>query len=201
MQPYLIGVAGASCSGKTTFAKALGVHLGRDATVQITLDSYYYDLSHLTEDLIGRWNLDEPAALEHELLFDNLERLSRGETIQKPVYDHRTHTRRARPAPIKPKPYVIIEGLFALYWEEVRKLLGTKVFIDATHDLCLERRYERDRSKRGRTQEEVTRRYNDTVGPMYDLHVYPTRRHAEVIVSATDPVAGAVSAIMKHIRS
>ncbi len=199
MTPCLIGIAGASCSGKTTLADALADRLRPDAA-QIGLDSYYYDLSHLGETEIARYNLDEPAALEERLLIDNLERLSAGKPVEKPVYDHKTHTRRDAPELIAAARYVIIEGLLALYWEEARHLFHTKVFIEATHDICLERRFQRDRNKRGRTREEVEQRYRNTVGPMYDLHVLPTQRHADVIVSATGPLHKSVSTIITHVQ-
>ena len=199
-KPHLIGIAGASCSGKSTLADALTQRLGPADTAHITLDSYYHDLSHLAEDAILHHNLDEPAALEHALLLDNLERLHRGEAIDKPVYDHRTHTRHPESERIEPASFIIIEGLFALYWEDVRRLLHTRIFIDSTHELCFERRFKRDRNKRGRTREEVTERYNRTVGPMYDLHVLPTRRYADVVVGGTDPVSKSVADITAHIK-
>ncbi len=196
----MIGIAGGSCSGKTTIAKLLARELGSEETAVIGLDSYYHDLSHIPADEIHRHNLDEPAALEQALLLEHVDLLARGAPIDKPAYVHETHERLDRGERIEPKRHIIVEGLFALYWGELRTHLGTGVFIDAAHDLCLERRIKRDRSQRGRTPEEVRRRYVSTVGPMFDLHVLPTRRHADVIVQAADPPEKAVALILQHIR-
>ena len=195
--PHLIAIAGASCSGKTTLADALAHHL---QAAQVALDSYYYDLSHLGEADILQYNLDEPAALEDTLLVAHLRELRAGRAIDKPIYEHKTHTRRPAPERVEPGAFVVIEGLFALYWEDLRGLVDTKVFMDSTHELCFERRFRRDRNKRGRTREEVTKRYNDTVAPMYDRYVLPTRGHADVIVNGADPISTSVLAVLEYIK-
>ena len=195
-RPTIIGIAGASCSGKTTLAEAVAQRLGD--TVTIGLDSYYHDLSHLHPETIHTYNLDEPAALEYELLVRNLEDLTGGRPTEKPVYDHKTHTR-SEPVRIEPGRYVILEGLFTFFWEEVRRLLHRKIFIDADHDLCLRRRIDRDRSHRGRSEEEVRRRYRTMVQPNFERHVMPTRAHADVIVSGVAPLEETVTKIVDII--
>jgi uridine kinase len=200
-KPHLIGIAGASCSGKTTLASHLVGELSADGAVCIVLDSYYYDLSDRSPDEIDGYNLDEPAALESDLLIRHMQALAGGRAIDKPVYDHKTHTRAARSERVEPVPFVFIEGLFTLYWPDLRDALGTAVFIDATHDVCLRRRIERDRNQRGRTREEVTRRYNTMVAPMYDRHVLPTREFADLILDGTLPTIEAATQVIDHIRS
>ncbi len=199
--PYIIAIAGASCSGKTTIAAELAHSLHDDRTTIIGLDSYYYDLSHLAPEEIHTHNLDEPAALEHTLLLENVAALARGDAIEKPVYGHNSHRRRAEPEHVEPTPFLIIEGLFALYWEALRGYTKTKVFIDATHDLCLQRRITRDRNQRGRTAEEVTHRYRTMVAPMFDRHVLPTRKHADTIIEGADPIDRSTAAILEHISA
>jgi len=199
--PFLIGIAGASCSGKSTVAEALAARLGPECTLTLGLDSYYFDLSHLTPEAIHAYNLDEPAALDEALLVSQLADLAEGRAIAKPVYDYKTHTRAALAERIEPPGYVIIEGLFALHWPQVRELLGLRVYIDAPHDLCLSRRIARDRNQRGRTPEEVTRRYRAMVGPMADRHVVPTRPYADVIVDGLAPVEKSVDLIMIALSS
>jgi len=198
LRPHIIGIAGASCSGKTTVSLALTEALGDDATV-VTLDSYYYDLSHLPPDKIHAVNLDEPAALEHTLLLQNLRDLAAARATDKPVYDHKTHTRLADALTLEPTPYVIVEGLFALYWADVRALMRTKTFIDVAHDACLERRIDRDRNDRGRTEQEVRQRYEEMVRPMAERHVLPTRAHADIVVDGNDSVDNVVSIILSRL--
>jgi uridine kinase len=199
-RPYLIGIAGASCAGKTTITRRLIELLPQGDTEQVTLDSYYYDLSHLQPEAIAHHNLDEPAALEATLLFEHIEALAGGRPIDRPVYDHRSHTRATEPQRVEPRPFIIIEGLFTLYWAEVRAHLRTSVFIDSTHDVCLQRRIERDRNQRGRTVAEVTNRYHGAVQPMYDLHVLPTRQFAHTIVDGHGPIDRSAERILSHIR-
>ncbi|MFQ5512119.1 MAG: uridine kinase [Candidatus Krumholzibacteriia bacterium] len=225
---HIIAIAGPSCSGKTTIACELARALqarvqaasnGRHAQTPdevrsgqrarapdgppgvavIGLDSYYHDLSHLAPEEIPAQNLDEPGAIEHALLIEHLAALAGGQAIDKPVYDHKTHSRSAERQRIEPATFLIMEGLFALYWEEIRRLTKTGVFIDAPHELCLARRSERDRSERGRTSDEVTRRYNTMVAPMYDRHVLPTRRYALIIVNGADGAAISAAAIAAHV--
>lgn len=193
--PLLIGIAGASCSGKTTIASALVRALEPNATV-LGLDSYYHDLSHLSDDEIHAYNLDEPAALEDALLTEQLEKLAAGHAIDKPVYDYKTHTRVADSLRIDPCEYVIIEGLFTLHWPAVRDLLDLAVFVDVSHEVALSRRIERDRSQRGRMPETVEERYEKMVRPMADHHVIPTRVHADVVCDGTLPTDSIVKEIV-----
>ena len=196
--PLIIAIAGASCSGKTTVARELARALGNDSTTILGMDSYYFDLSHLPPEQVHTQNLDEPEALEHTLLIEHVAALARGDAIEKPVYDHRGHTR-VDPETIEPGSFIIVEGLFALYWEELRRHTQTKVFIDTTHDLCLSRRITRDRNQRGRSREEVTHRYQTMVAPMFDRHAWPTREHADLIVNGAGPIDESTAAILLRV--
>ncbi len=198
---YFIGVAGGSCSGKTTLACGLARRLGESGTAQICIDSYYHRLSPEARRDIDRYNFDHPDALDRELLVDHLRTLARGETIEKPVYDFTTHTRTGRVEGVGPVPFVIVEGLFPLYWDAVRALLGTKVFIEAPHDVCLRRRLERDAAQRGRPREEVIRRYNEMARPMYEKYVLPSRRYADVVVDGERLSEEGVAAVLRHVVS
>ena len=198
--PHIIAIAGASCSGKTTIARELVRALHGKKTAIIGLDSYYYDLSHLPPEKIHTQNLDEPDALQHTLLIKHVAALGRGDAIEKPVYDHKRHAR-ADLETIEPGSFIIIEGLFALYWEELRRHTQTGVFIDATHDLCLSRRITRDRNQRGRGREEVTHRYRTMVAPMFDQHVWPTREYADLIVDGAGPIDESTAAILSRVSA
>jgi len=198
---YFIGIAGGSCSGKTTLARELARRLGESDTAGISIDSYYLGLSAADRQEIERYNFDHPDALDHKLLTDHLKKLAAGEAVERPVYDFTTHTRTSRVERMEPVPFVIVEGLFPLYWEAVRALLGTKVFIDAPHEVCLNRRLERDTTERGRPREEVIRRYNEMARPMYEKYVLPSKRFADVVIDGERLYEEGVAAVMAHIDS
>ncbi len=196
-RPYIIGIAGPSCAGKTELARLLAAELG---ATTISLDAYYRELNHLTLPERARFNFDEPAALDHDLLIAQIETLADGQAIHLPVYDFATHARTAQTEHIAPAEFIIIEGLFALYWAELRQLYGTKVFVEAPDATCLERRQVRDVRERGRTPESVLLQFTETVQPMAALHVRPTAAFADVCVSGLQPIASSKAAVLEHVR-
>jgi uridine kinase len=196
MTPYLIGIAGPSCAGKSYLSKHIAEKL--DAAM-FHLDSYYRELDHLSIVQRAHWNFDAPEALDSELLFTDIRQLHRGNSIDKPIYDFTTHSRTKETERLEPRRYIIVEGLFALYWDEIVKLLGTKVFVDLGEDICLERRIERDIRERGRTRESVLEQYHTTVLPMARQHVHPTRGKADIVVTGNDDIANEVALVMTHI--
>lgn len=181
----VIAIAGPSCSGKTTIARRLRDALGPDRAVVFELDWYYHDHSTVPKHL---WQFDHPSAIDDALMVDQLRTLAAGRPIDRPLYDYATHARTGATARVEPAPFVIVEGLFALYWEGVRALADVAVFITADHGLCLARRIERDVRERGRTAESVIRQVREQVEPMYEAHVHPTRRHAHLLVDGARPV-------------
>lgn len=194
---YLIGLTGPSGSGKSYLARHLAAKLN---ALVLSTDAYYHDLSHISLQRRAESNFDNPIALDHELLIAHLSRLRRGEGVEIPTYDFASHTRVAQSAIFGPAEIVIIEGLFALYWPELRNLLGTKVYVDMNDDVCLARRTERDVRERGRTLESVQQQYAKTVAPMAHRFVVPTKAHADVVVSGAAPIADSVTRIMEHVR-
>lgn len=197
MQPYLIGIAGPSCAGKSYLSQHITGEL--DAAL-LHLDSYYTDLSHLSIVQRAHQNFDSPDALDAALFIEHVRELSKGRAIEKPLYDFTIHSRKKETERIEPRPFIIVEGLFALYWEDVRKLLGTKVYVDLGEDICLERRIERDIRERGRTRESVLEQYHTTVAPMAKRYVYPTRQFGDVVIVGNDHISNEVSSVLSHIR-
>ncbi len=194
---YLIGIAGPSGAGKSYLAQHLSERL--QAPV-LPLDRYYRDLSHLSLDERARTNFDDSAALEHELLIAQVAHLYEGKAIDTPTYDFSAHTRTAETQRFQPAPFVIIEGLFTLHWPELRRLLATRVFVDMTDDVCLQRRQERDVRERGRTPESVVEQFRATVAPMADRYVRPTRTHADVVIFGATPIEEEVEHVLEHVR-
>ncbi len=184
-RPYMIGIAGGSCSGKSSIARRLsGLVEGQLGVLGV--DSYYHDFSGVPENEI---EVDVPEALDHELLIAQLADLAAGRSVDRPVYDYGTHSRRAGEGlRMDPGDFVVVEGLFALYWEEVRNLLDLSVFITVDHDAALMRRVERDVRERGRTEASVRAQYSDKVRPNFERFVEPTMHLADLVVSGLDPV-------------
>ncbi|HZD31091.1 MAG TPA: uridine kinase [Candidatus Angelobacter sp.] len=196
-QSYLIGIAGPSGAGKSYLARHLAP---RFSARVLSLDHYYRDLAHLSPEQRARTNFDDPSALEHELLITQVADLRAGRAIQVPGYDFTVHTRTDITRWFDPAPFVIVEGLFTLYWPKLRELLGTSVYVDMNDDICLDRRQERDVRERGRTPESVLQQFRATVAPMAERYVRPTRQHAHVVLSGCAPIEDGVESIVEHIR-
>jgi len=194
---YLIGIAGPSGAGKSYLARHLAHRLSAPV---VALDQYYCDLSHLPLGERARCNFDEPGAIEYELLISQVADLHAGRAIHVPTYDFSIHTRTGETRLFERSPFVLLEGLFTLHWPELRCLLGTAVYVDATDDICLHRRQERDVRERGRTPESVLEQFRATVAPMAERYVHPTRQHADVVLSGASPIEQAVARVLDHIR-
>jgi uridine kinase len=198
MSPYLIGIAGPSCSGKSEVARRLSRILHAPI---VALDHYYRDLQHIPFEKRLEVNFDAPDALDHDLIVEQARSLKQGKAIEKPTYDFTQHVRAVATEAIESAEFIILEGLFALYWGELRELLDLRIYITADHEVCLERRIFRDVRERGRTEESVRRQYEGTVRPMCEAHIAPTRAFADIALSGVDPVKQSVHAILTHIPS
>lgn len=194
---YIIAIAGPSCAGKTELSKRLATELSCPV---LLLDSYYRDLSSLSPAERARVNFDEPSALDEKLLIGQVHALSRGKIVPRPIYDFATHTRIPRTDNFVAFEFLIIEGLFALYWPELRQFSGTKVFVNASDELCLRRRLTRDVVERGRTRESVTSQFHETVQPMATRHVRPTSIYADLVLSAEQPISKGVVKVLTHVQ-
>jgi len=195
----LIGIAGPSSSGKTVLANAVAQRLGE--TLVVSCDSYYFDLAHMTEEQIARYNLDHPDAIEHERLALDLARLREGEDVAAPLYDYATHRRSRETQTLSACPFIIVDGLHVLHWPDIRALLDVKVFVQADHETCLARRITRDITERGRTEEEVRSRYAETVRPMCDQHILPCRQFADIVVRGDGVIEDAALTVLDRIRA
>ena len=184
--PHLIGITGASGSGKTTLAHALAESLV--GAVVVSMDAYYRDLAHLDRAVRERWNFDAPEAFDWDLFVADLRALHGGDTIQRPIYDFTTHTRRPEVEPVELRPFLIVEGLLVLHHPDVRTLLDTTVFLEVDDPTAVDRRVARDRRERGRDPEAVRAQYARDVQPMFERYVRPTARWATLRLAGTDPI-------------
>jgi len=195
--PFCIGIAGPSCSGKTSIAVRLAALLPGSSTI-FGLDSYYIDLSHMPLSERRKFNFDRPDALEGQLLAEHLLALSRGETIQRPIFDFPTHTRaRDRFDEIRPGDFLIVEGLFTFHWPEVRSVFDLRAFVAAPDPVCFERRKSRDVAERGYNLDFVLSQYNTNVRPGSDQFILPTREFADLVVGGEQPIEFSVCQILR----
>ena len=193
--PRLIGLAGPSGAGKTTLARALQTHLPGPTTV-LSLDSYYRDLADLSLAERARVNFDAPEAMDHQRLAEDLRQLAAGHRVKIPVYDFATHTRQTNQQSLTPTDFLIVEGLFALYWSDINALYHLRIFVTADDELCLERRLDRDRVERGRSPASIRAQYQEQVRPMYRRHVQPTARYADLVLDGSTPTEEQVIAVL-----
>ena len=178
----LIGIAGASGSGKTLVARNIAKRLGSDKVVIIQEDSFYRDLSHMPLEMRASQNFDHPDAFDHDLLAAHMQQLLNGHTVQCPMYDYITHNRRKETKTVVPHRLIILEGILVLSTPRLRDLMHMRVFVDTALDICCTRRLKRDMSERGRTLDSVCQQFEDTVRPMYLQHIEPSKAYADILI-------------------
>jgi len=196
--PVVLGIAGCSGSGKSTLA----VELARELKgTHFPLDHYYRDLAHLSLAERYRQNFDDPALIESPLLTGHIAELACGRAIERPLYDFSTHTRvPGRTETIVPGAFLIVEGLFALYYAELLPLYHLRIYMEAPDTLCFERRLKRDIEQRGRTPESVQEQYEATVRPASIKFVRPSAVHADLIVDGAGALDWKVERVGTELR-
>ena len=195
----VIGIAGGTGSGKTTLMKNIIQRFGGAVTV-LSHDNYYRRHDELSLEEREKLNYDEPAALETDLMAAHLERLRRGEAIDCPVYDFTVHNRSDETIRIVPQPVIIVEGILIFENEPLRNLMDIRIFVDTDADIRLCRRIKRDVNKRGRTLESVLLQYQQTVKPMHEKYVEPSKRFADIVVPEGGKNMVALDLIMGRIQ-
>ena len=193
-------VAGPTCSGKTTFADRLGSqYANSDEFVFLSTDSYYRELPDASPERVANYNFDHPDSLDFELLISHLQLLKLGKPIQQPDWDFVTHSRIAS-RKVEHRETVVLEGIFALYWEPIRELAAASIYVALDEDTCLERRLRRDVIERGRSEVSVRAQFRDTVAPMSKRYVEPTQAFADIVVDGTLPTDEAVQQVFSYLE-
>lgn len=200
MHPLIVGIAGASCSGKTELARGLARHLREDA-LPLALDHYYFDRSHIPEPERSHFNFDMPEALDSARLIRDVESLKLGLAIEQPLYSFVTHSRLPETEPLAPRPVVIVEGLFTLHWKQLRDILDLRVYVETPDEECFNRRLKRDVLERGRTPESIQKQYATNVRPMAEAYVRPSAQYADLIVSGVTPLTTSIGAVLNAIET
>lgn len=177
-----IGIAGGTGCGKTTVVNQITGQLSDSEVGVISQDSYYRDLSELSFEERCKINFDHPRAIDFELMRTHLEALRDGRSIDQPVYSFKEHNRTDETIRTEPRKVMIIEGILIFTHPEIRDLFDIKIFVHADSDERLIRRLRRDITERGRNLDEVIRRYQDTLKPMHDQFIEPTKEFADIII-------------------
>lgn len=199
--PLVVGIAGGTGSGKSTFARRLIWAMGPEAAVVVSQDNYYRDLAGMSMTARARVNFDHPDSIDADLLASHVSALKAGEVIDMPRYDFVRHTRHAEGQQLVSKPVVIVEGILVFVWPQLRELLDVKIFVDADSDLRLLRRVRRDIADRGRDLESVLTQYAATVRPMHEQYVAPSRAEADLIVPGSGNNEVVVDLLARAIKA
>ena len=183
MENIIIGIAGGSGSGKSTFTNRVKQHFGDDVVV-IYHDNYYRRQDGIPFEKRVKVNYDHPDSLETDLLVEHLKQLKEGKTIECPVYDYSQHNRSNEIIKIEPRPVILVEGILLLADPRIRDLLDIKVYVEADADERILRRISRDVEERGRDLNGIIEQYLTTVKPMHYLYVEPMRNRADIVVNS-----------------
>lgn len=178
----LVGIAGASASGKSLLAETLVEELQSEHLCVISEDSYYKDQTHLSMEERIRTNYDHPEAMDHDLMLQHMELLKNGEGVEVPMYDYTEHNRKTETCKIEPARVVIFEGILLFTNPKIREAFDLRFFMDTPLDICLIRRMKRDILSRGRDVDSVIKQYLETVRPMFLQFIEPSRQHADLII-------------------
>ena len=195
----VLGIAGGSGSGKTTLMKNLVEIFGADVTV-LSHDNYYKRHDEMTYEERCLINYDEPAAFENDLMVEHLRQLKNGQSILCPVYDYTVHNRSNETIRIEPRKVIIVEGIMIFENEALRNLMDIRIFVDTDADIRLCRRIKRDVNKRGRSLESVLTQYQQTVKPMHEQYVEPSKKYANLVVPEGGKNIVALEMIVDRIR-
>lgn len=200
---YIVGIAGGSGSGKTTFSKKVLARLEAQNAAILHMDSYY--LHDQPKDIFtskGTPNFDHPQSFDWELLHHHIGQLRSGEEVEVPVYDFSTNSRTEEIQKIGPCKLVLFEGIFSLFDKNIRQMLDIKCFLHVDSDIRFTRRLHRDVNERGRSLESVIAQYYDTVRPMYQKYLEPQKQFADFTVGEeTDIAAKILAARLKEVLS
>lgn len=200
----VILIAGGTASGKTTVAnriiQLLTLKNIQNKVAVLNMDSYYIDLSHLDFEERKKINFDHPSSIDWDLLYNHIEDLLNGKPVKKPIYSYVEYTRTSEYEIIHPSNVIIVEGLFSLYDDKLRKIGNIKIFVEAPDDIRLIRRIYRDIKERGRSIDEVIEQYLKFVRPMYVEFVEPTKKYADIVIQNEKNLEAAIELLAALIE-
>ncbi len=197
---YVIGIAGGTASGKTTIVNKLKEYFQNDIEL-INHDCYYLAHNDMPFEEREKLNYDHPNSFDTERLISDLKLLKQGYSIQRPVYDYTIHNRAKETVTVYPKKVIIVEGILVLENPKLRDLMDIKIFVDTDADERLMRRIMRDMQERGRSIESVVKQYSETVKPMHEEFIEPSKKYADVIIPRGGSNTPAISMLIEHLKT
>ncbi len=183
LRPQILAIAGGSCSGKTSLAALIHKRAGPKMSALLQLDRYYKNIPLKNGTQMDLPNFDHPDALDLSFFAQQLDALKRGQSIDVPIYNYALHRREDRTDRLEPRPLIIVEGHLILHDPQLRALFDLSCYIKCSHEIRLKRRIVRDGEQRGRSGDSVRQQFDQTVGPMHDQFVSPSKAHADRVVS------------------
>ena len=201
MRPFLVGIAGGSGSGKTTLANEISSNYDQKKVAIIEQDSYYINIPVINLKQKKKFNFDHPSAIDLTLFEKDLKSLLQGKTINVPLYDFKTHSRLKEYRQLKPHHIIVVEGILVLHYPQIRELFSLKIFVDTPEDLRFNRRQKRDINERGRNEENIIEQYVNSVRPMHDKFVEPSKYFADEIILGENRPDEIIGSIIKKIKS
>ncbi len=197
----IIGIAGGTGSGKTTVVRKIIESLPKDKVAVIPQDCYYKDNHQIPLETRLKMNYDEPDSIEWTLLVQHLKELKSGRSVNVPTYEFVTCSRLSETKEVLPSEVIVVEGILVLCDPELRELMDVKVFVDTDADERLIRVINRDCVERGRTPKMVIDRYQETLKPMHELHIEPSKKHADIIIPQGGDNIVAIKLLTDYIKS
>ena len=199
MRSIILGIAGGTGSGKTFIVdNLLSIYNSNNINV-INLDSYYKDLSHMGYQDRVKQNFDHPDSIDIDLIISHLKQISDGNNIDIPIYDFSNHVRLETTKTISQSSVIIVEGIFALHYMQLRKLYTLNVFIETSKDIRFQRRLNRDTKERGRTIDSIKDQFESTVLPMHEKFIRPSKRFADLIIDGDSNIKNIIRSIKEKV--
>ena len=199
MRSIFLGIAGGTGSGKTFIVdNLLSIYNSNNINV-INLDSYYKDLSHMGHQDRVKQNFDHPDSIDIDLIISHLKQISDGNDVDIPIYDFSNHVRLETTKTISQSNVIIVEGIFALHYMQLRKLYTLNVFIETSEDIRFQRRLSRDTKERGRTIGSIKDQFESTVLPMHKKFIGPSKQFADLIINGNSNIINIIRSIKEKI--
>lgn len=198
---YLVGIAGGSASGKTSFLKALKAKFAPDELAVISQDNYYFEKQLQARDELGAINFDLPGAIDRSALYDDMRELAVGKKVVRPEYTFNNDAAVATMVEVAPAPIIVIEGLFVFHFTELAGMLDLRVYIDALDEIKLQRRLKRDAEERGYPESDVRYRWENHVMPCYRSYLKPYREHADIIITNNRSFNKGLDVLVNHLKT
>lgn len=195
----IVGIAGGTASGKTTIVRKIKEKFGDDIVV-INHDSYYKAHDDLSYEDRSRLNYDHPESFDTDLMIADVKKLKNNEAIDMPVYDYTVHNRSDATVHVVPKKVIIVEGILILENKELRDLMDIKVFVETDADERLMRRIRRDMIERARSIDSILTQYTETVKPMHEQFVEPSKKYADIIIPRGGENLTGISILQEHLN-